>query len=65
MATQSFGDDFRDECAKKAIMWVPAIAGDLAFGPVGIAAGIVASVVMVASGGGGTSSPPDGNQEGK
>ena len=55
MATQSFGDDFRDECAKRAIMWVPAIAGALVFGPVGIAAGIVASVVMVASGSGGNS----------
>jgi hypothetical protein len=66
MAAKSFGDDFRDECAKKAIMWGPAIAGALVLGaPLGIAAGLLTSVVMLASGGGGTSSRPDGDQETK
>ena len=51
MAERTFGEDFRNEMAGKAVMWGPAIAGAFLLGPVGIALGLVASVVIVASGG--------------
>jgi hypothetical protein len=63
MAERSFGEDFRNEMAGKAVMWGPAIAGALLLGnPVGILLGLVASVSIVASGSHGNSSPPDGDQ---
>jgi hypothetical protein len=51
MAVKSFGEEFGEEWAGKAIMWGPAIAGAILLGPVGIALGLAASVVVVASGG--------------
>jgi hypothetical protein len=63
MAGRTFGEDFRNDMAGKAIMWGPAIAGALLLGnPVGILLGLVASVSIVASGGRDNSSPPAGDQ---
>ena len=56
MAGKSFSEDFGGEIAGKAVMWGPAFAGAILLGPVGIALGLAASVVLVASDGDG--SPP-------
>lgn len=58
MATKSFQQEVAEELAGKAVMWGPAVAGGLAFGPLGALAGAIASVVIVASGG---SSPRGGD----
>jgi hypothetical protein len=52
MAERTFGDDFRNEMAGKAVMWGPAITGAVLAGPVGFVLGLAASVVIVASGSG-------------
>jgi hypothetical protein len=65
MAEGTFGEDFRNEMAGKAIMWGPAITGAVLAGPVGFVLGLAASVVIVASGSGDNSSPPAGDQETK
>ena len=65
MAGRTLGEDFRNEMTGKAVMWGPAIAGALLLGPVGIALGLAASVVIVASGSGDKSSPTAGDQESK
>jgi len=63
MAERTFGEDFRNEMAGKAVMWGPAITGAVLAGPVGFVLGLAASVVIVASGSGDNSSPPAGDQE--
>jgi len=50
MAEKSFGEEFGEEFAGKAVMWGPAIAGAVLLGPVGFALGLAASVAIVASG---------------
>ncbi len=50
MSGKSFGEEFGEHLAGKAIMWGPAIAGAILLGPVGIALGLAASAVIVASG---------------
>ena len=58
MAERSFAEEVGKELTFKAVVWGPAIAGGLFLGPVGILAGLAASVIVLASGGGG--SPPAG-----
>jgi hypothetical protein len=65
MAAESFGEEFRDEMARKAIAWGPAIAGALVLGPAGIALGFLTTIALVASGGKGSPSPRDGGDRGK
>jgi hypothetical protein len=63
MAGKSFSEDFGKEMTGKAIMWGPAIVGTALLGaPVGIVAGLIASVVLVVSGNS-TSPPPTGEQD--
>ena len=50
MAAKSFKQEVAEELAGKAVMWGPAVAGGLVFGPVGALVGAIASVVIVASG---------------
>jgi hypothetical protein len=56
MATKKFQQEVAEELAGKAVMWGPAVAGGLAFGPLGALVGAIASVVIVTSG----SSSPSG-----
>jgi hypothetical protein len=61
MATKRFQQEVAEEPAGKGVRWGPAVAGGLAFGPLGALAGAIASVVIVASGG---SSPPRSDDRG-
>lgn len=61
MAGKSFGEEFGENLAGKAVMWGPAIAGAIFLGPVGIALGLAASVAVVASGGGDPPQPSGGD----
>ena len=61
MAAKSFGEEFIEELARKAIMWGPAVAGGLLMGPVGFVLGLATSVVIVASGG--SNSPPPRSEQ--
>ena len=63
MAGKSFSEDFGNEMAGKAVMWGPAIVGTALLGaPVGIVAGLLASVVLLASGSS-NSPPPSAEQD--
>jgi hypothetical protein len=50
MAERSFSDDLGKEMAGKAVMWGPAVAGAVLFGPMGLALGLATSVVLAVSG---------------
>jgi hypothetical protein len=65
MAAKSFGGEFNEELARKAIMWGPAIAGAALLGPAGIVLGLLTSVAIVASGGSSDSPPSNGEQSEK
>jgi hypothetical protein len=61
MAGKSLSEDLSNELTGKAIMWGPAIVGTALLGaPVGIVAGLIASIVLMASGNSGTP-PPSGS----
>jgi hypothetical protein len=49
MTERSFGEDVAREIAGKAIMWIPAIAGALLLGPVGVVLGLTTSVAILSS----------------
>jgi hypothetical protein len=49
MTERSIGEDVVREVAGKAIMWVPAIAGALLLGPLGIFVGLTTSVAILSS----------------
>jgi len=61
MAKRSFAEEVGKELTIKAVVWGPAIAGGLLLGPVGLFAGLAASVIVLASGSGG--SPPVGGDQ--
>jgi uncharacterized membrane protein len=61
MAGKSFGEQFGEEFAGKAVMWGPAIAGAVLLGPVGIALGLAASVAVITSGGDNPPQPSGGD----
>jgi hypothetical protein len=65
MAAKSFGEEFNEELARKAIMWGPAIAGGILLGPAGIVLGLLTSASVVASGNNGSSSPGAGDDRSK
>lgn len=64
MAERSFTEDLSNEMTGKAVMWGPAIAGAILLGPVGIALGLVTSVVIVASDSGNSVGPAGGQLSG-
>jgi hypothetical protein len=65
MAEKSFGDEFKEELARKAVAWGPAIAGGLLLGPAGIVLGLLTSASVVASGNNGNTSPRAGDDRTK
>ena len=61
MAGRTFSEDLRNEMTGKAIMWGPAIAGAILFGPVGLFLGLAGSVASVASGSSSSPVPSGGD----
>ena len=51
MTRKSFAQEYAEELIGKAVIWGPPIVGGLAFGPVGIVAGVVATVAAIAGSG--------------
>ena len=49
MTERSIGEDVVRDAAGKAVMWVPAIAGAILLGPLGIFLGLATSVAIMSS----------------
>ena len=65
MARKPFGEEPCGELAARTTMWLPAIAGAILLGPVGVLLGLAVSVSIIASSGSDIAPPAGGGQRPK